>query len=140
MPVKNEIKLTCDYCGVEGTITLQKYTPRWTEWFVLCPAESLGSLLQTAQHAYCRKCKLRIEEIGRISRYSAEQILHPPALDNLLPEDDLPDSVFTNGYPNPDFACIGSPGGYNSLPVEMRVKNPLWTKKPAVKRKKKGKE
>lgn len=123
MPIKDEMKLVCDYCGVEGTITLQKNTPEWTDWFVLCPAESLGSPLQTAQHVYCRKCKLRIEEIGKISIYRAEQIIQPPAPDDLLPEEDLPNTAFVNGYPNPEVACIG--GGFHldeNLETSMHLK------------------
>jgi len=139
MPVKQEVSLVCDYCGVaQETVELKKLNRKnGTDWFVMTPAETTGDAISKPSSVFCFKCKNHIDELARISRWKREQRLNPPPPDDLLPEEDLQDSCFTGSIPNPDIACIGSNLGQDCLPPEMRVTKPSWTKRPAVKRKKK---
>jgi len=147
MPViHNDDTMICDYCLAEGKLSdiPVPHERRLGDWWVLVKAEALGDpppAIYTSL-CLCRKCEAHINEICRIHRYELNKKLnHPEPEEPLLPEEDLPDTAFSGsgGLPNPDVVCIGSPKGNGSLPAEIRTKKPSWTKKPAVKRKKKEK-
>lgn len=134
MPIiQNDNTMICDYCGAQGSLNVEQQKRLGTEWYAVAAAEGLGDPQPYTSLVFCRKCESHIAEIARIARYKAAQKINPPEPDDLLPEEDLPDTSFINSLPNPDIACIGSPMGYERLPVAIRVRKPSWTKKPALK-------
>lgn len=135
MPASGNISLVCNYCGAGSEPVSLKSISGLTDWFVLSPAQSVGEAIGENSIVICRKCKLHIDELGRIVRWRVQRKLKPPSPDDLLPEEDLPDSSFIQGIPDPHIACIGIPHEEwrSSLPVAMRFVDPSWTKKPAVK-------
>jgi hypothetical protein len=135
MPVSGQISLVCNYCGIKNEVVSLKAMAELTDWFVLSPAQSVGESIGEDSIVICRKCKLHIDELGRIVKWKIQKRLHPPPPDDLLPENDLPDTSFIDGIADPNIACIGTNGDRykDSLPEVMKFTNPSWTKRPVVK-------
>lgn len=135
MPViRHDLTMICDYCGAQGGLNVQQSKRLGTEWYVVVAAEGLGDHSPYTSLVFCRKCETRIAELASISRHKTAQRLNPPPGD-LLPEEDLPDASFAEGTADPNIACIGTINSRfdETLPTTMKFKNPLWTKKPAIK-------
>jgi len=131
MPVSGQVSLECNYCGVKTESVDLQTLGNLTDWFILSPAQSIGEPIGHGSIAICRKCKLKIDELGRIVRWKAKKKFNPAEV--LLPEDDLPDTSFIDGIADPNIACIGTNSDKETLPDAMKFVNPAWTKKPAVK-------
>lgn len=144
MSVSGQISLVCIYCGIKNEVVSLKAMAELTDWFVLSPAQSVGESIGEDSIVICRKCKLHIDELGRIVKWKTQQRLHPPPPDDLLPENDLPDTsfAFVGGIADPNIACIGTPSNMygDTLPDAMKFTNPSWTKKPAIKEEEEGKD
>jgi hypothetical protein len=127
--------MICDYCGAQGDLNVQQSKRLGTEWYAVVVAEGLDDPSAYTSLVFCRKCEAHINELCRIHRYEEAKKLNPPPPDDLLPENDLPDTSFVGGIADPNIACIGTPRNMygDTLPDAMKFTNPLWTKKPAVK-------
>lgn len=131
MPISGQLSIVCSYCGMEKETVSLNTLSRLKDWFVLSPAGDINQTIGENTVLICRKCKLHTDELTRIARWKIQQKLNPPPPDDLLPEQDLPDSEFLNDLPNPEIACLGTSYLFGDrLPPELRVRNPLWTKKP----------
>lgn len=135
MPVSGQVSLICNYCGIKNETVTLKALNELKDWFVLSPANSVNESIGENSVVICRKCKLHIDELGRIVKWKTQQRLNPPPPDDLLPEEDLPETSFTNGIADPNVACIGThyDRHKDTLPEAMKFVNPSWTKKPSVK-------
>ena len=142
MPIiHNDLTMICDYCQTTGRLNAGQDKRLGSKWYVVCRAEMVDDRLRDSfsgdEIVFCIKCKSYIDEICRIHRCEENKLLNPPDLptpDDLLPEEDLPDSAFINGYPNPEVACIG--GGFH---LDENLDTSMLLKLKGLKRKNKDK-